>query len=97
MPDHLSILCHLNYHFIYWFAFLPVQVLLCINKCSPFVDQLSKEMTEMMQAPPNETDPEWLKQFKDGKTRMEEALAEKFVEKLNGYYKQAGESTRCLT
>ena len=71
-------------------------MLLCINKCSPFVDQLTLEMTKMRLAPPNETDPEWLKQFKDGKTRMEEAMAEKFVEKLNGYYMQAKESTRCF-
>ena len=78
-------------------CFFPDQVLLCINKCNPFVGQLTQEMTKMRLEPPNETDPEWLKQFKNGKTRMEEALAEKFVEKLNGYYMQAGESTRSLT
>jgi hypothetical protein len=61
-----------------------------------FADQISDEMTNMKKEIASNTDPDWLKNFKEGKTSMEEALKEKFVDKLNQYYEDEGESTRYI-
>jgi hypothetical protein len=73
---------------------LFLKVLLCINKCGPVVSQITKEFNEIQKQPLNEEDEDWVKCFKQRKTAMEEALAQRFADKLNSYYKKKDSSAR---
>jgi hypothetical protein len=68
--------------------------LLCINKCGPVVSQITKEFNEILKEPLNEEDEDWMKCFKLQKTTMEEALAQRFADKLKSYYKKKDSSAR---
>lgn len=69
-------------------------MILCINKCGPFVNDVSKEMLKLKHEPSNDADADWLKKFREGQLRMEQALAQKFAEKLNLFYEQEGKRMR---
>jgi hypothetical protein len=68
--------------------------LLCINKCGPVVKQITEELSKILKEPLNEEDEDWMKCYKQENTTMEQALAQRFADKLNSYYEKADSSAR---
>ncbi len=70
-------------------------MVLCINKCGPFIDQITAQLKGIRNAPESQTDPQWMKDFKQGHTSMAVALAQNYAEKLNDHYEQNADNIRC--